>query len=273
MTRESGPSRRPRLALPFSFLETPDQVRLVAGEDFRYTLHAPGLDRWLPGFLAGLDGRRTLGEALGGIPEEYRGAAARIVDRLYGERAVVDGSAFEAHSPLTRTIRPEGNGPLLGGLEAGGAASSPLHVLVQDRLDYDEVLRFNRRCLEGCDPWLWATIGPMDRGYVSPVFLPTSGPCLGCLLLHFRRRSPAPEIYDGLIEQGRQGKPIQPAPFPGPGVEILKNLILWKASRLADAVPSVSLYRLHVFEVDTLEVTSHRVFLDPECGECRGRRR
>ena len=272
MTRESGPSRRPRLALPFTFLESPDQVRLVAGEDFRYTLNGAGLDRWLPGFLAGLDGRRTLGAALEGIPEAQRDAAARVVDRLYGERVVVDGTAFEAHVPLARTIRPEGQGPLLRGLEQG-AASPPLHVLVQDRLDYDEVLRFNRRCLDGGDPWLWATIGPMGRAYVSPVFLPSSGPCLGCLLLQFRRRSPAPEIYEGLIEQGKQGKPIQPATFPDPGVEILRNLILWKAARLAEEIPAAALYRLHVLEADSLEVTSHRVFLEPECGECRGRRR
>lgn len=272
MTRESGPSRRPRLALPFTVLVSPDQVRLVAGEDFRYTLDGPGLDRWLPGFLAGLDGRRTLGAALEAIPEAHRSAAARIVDRLAGERVLVDGTALEAHAPLARSIRVEGSGPLRGGLETG-AESPPLHVLVQDRLDYDEVLRFNRRCLDGGDPWLWATIGPMGRGYVSPVFLPASGPCLGCLLLHFRRRSPAPEIYDGLIEQGREGKPIQPSTFPGPGVEILRNLILWKAARLAEEVPAAALYRLHVLEADTLEVTSHRVFLDPECAECRGRRR
>jgi len=272
MTRESGPSRRPRLALPFSFLESPDQVRLVAGEDFRYTLNGPGLDRWLPGFLAGLDGRRTLGVALEAVPEAHRQAAAGIVDRFYGERVLVDGTSLEAHAPLPRSLRAEGSGPLLRGLEPG-TASPPLPVLVQDRLDYDEVLRFNRRCLGGGDPWLWATIGPMGRGYVSPVFLPTSGPCLGCLLLHFRRRSPAPEIYDGLIDQGKQGKPIQASTFPAPGVEILRNLILWKAARLAEEVPAAALYRLHVLEADTLEVTSHRVFLDPECGECRGRRR
>src|SRR4051794_6435571 len=33
---------RPRLALPFTFLTGPGRVRLVAGEDFRYTLAGPG---------------------------------------------------------------------------------------------------------------------------------------------------------------------------------------------------------------------------------------
>ena len=30
----------------------------------------------------------------------------------------------------------------------------------------------------------------------------------------------------------------------------------------------VQLFRLHVLEVDTLEVSSHRLFTDPECPEC-----
>jgi hypothetical protein len=81
---------------------------------------------------------------------------------------------------------------LSGPVSAGPA----LHVLCQDRLDYDEALRFN---LE--PPRRFGAVdvgdgGPLARGYVSPVFLPTSGPCLGCLIRHFRRRSPAPEIYD-----------------------------------------------------------------------------
>ena len=37
-------ARRPRLALPFTVLASPDSVRLVAGEDFRYTLTGPELD-------------------------------------------------------------------------------------------------------------------------------------------------------------------------------------------------------------------------------------
>ena len=42
---------RPCLALPFTFLSSPDRVRLVAGEDFRYTLDGPRIETWLPQWL------------------------------------------------------------------------------------------------------------------------------------------------------------------------------------------------------------------------------
>ena len=40
----------------------------------------------------------------------------------------------------------------------------------------------------------------------------------------------------------------------------------------AGELPPAALYRLHALEVATLEVTAHRVFADPECPACRGRR-
>src|SRR5207302_70111 len=46
---------RPCLALPFTVLTAQDRVRLVAGEDFRYTLTGPGLETWLPDWLPTLD--------------------------------------------------------------------------------------------------------------------------------------------------------------------------------------------------------------------------
>jgi bacteriocin biosynthesis cyclodehydratase domain-containing protein len=273
MTPGTGDSRRPRLSLPFTILAEPDTVRLVAGEDFRYTLTGEGLDRWLPALLSALDGRRSVAEALAAIEEPQRAAAAVVLERLYGERVLVEGSAADAHASISARLQPEGRGALLEDLAAGDPASAPLSILCQDRLDYDEALSFNRRCLDGDSPWMWATFGPMERGYVSPVFLPSSGPCLACLLGQFRRRSPAPEIYDALLEQGRSGKAIQPVPFPSEGVGILRDLIRWKAALLAETVPPAALYRLQVLDARTLEVSSHRVFLDPECGECRGRRR
>ena len=39
---------RVRFAFPFTILTKPDMVRLVAGEDFRYTLRSPSLEQWLP---------------------------------------------------------------------------------------------------------------------------------------------------------------------------------------------------------------------------------
>jgi bacteriocin biosynthesis cyclodehydratase domain-containing protein len=265
--------RRPRLALPFTVLASPGIVRLVAGEDFRYTLQADGLDRWLPGLLARLDGRRPLAEALAGVPEAEREAAAGIVDRLYGERVLVDGAPAEAHPGVAHRLVAEGLGPLLDGLASGPSTAPALSILCQDRLDYDEALRFNRARLDGGGPWMWASTGPMARGYVSPVFLPTSGPCLACLLRQFRRRSPAPELYDELEEQGRSGRPIEASTFPAEGSAILRNVILRKAAMLAEPGMPAAPYRLHVLEVATLEVSSHRVYRDPECGDCGGRRR
>jgi bacteriocin biosynthesis cyclodehydratase domain-containing protein len=262
--------RRPRLALPFTVIASEDTVRLVAGEDFRYTLTGEGIDRWLPGLLERLDGRRTIDEAVSALPEPGRRAAARIVDRLYGERVLVDGTAVDAHPAATFRISVEGSGPLLEGLEGQRSALPVLHVLCQDRLDYDEALRFNRRRLEGSEPWMWATTGPLARGYVSPVFLTSSGPCLACLIRQFRRRSPAPEIYDALE---RHPQEIRPVPFPPEGVTILQCLVLRKAALLADPAAPVAPYRLHVLESSTLEVTSHRVFRDPECDDCGRRRR
>jgi bacteriocin biosynthesis cyclodehydratase domain-containing protein len=267
----SSDSRRPRLALPFTVLASPGTVRLVAGEDFRYTLSADGLDQWLPKLLASLDGRRTQAQALSGIGEVHRAAAASILDRLTRERVLIQGTAAEAHPARAFRLAAEGKGALLEGLASPDSGETALALLCQDRLDYEEALEFNRRCLDGGGPWMWATFGPMARGYVSPVFVPGSGPCLACLVLHFRRRSPAPEIYDALMAPDRG--PIEPVPFPPEGVAILKNLILRKAALLADPSAPAAPYRLHVLEAATFEVSSHRVYRDPECDACRGRSR
>src|SRR5438477_593603 len=151
------PARRPRLALPFTVLTAPDTVRLVAGEDFRYTLTAPGLDAWLPGWLAGLDGRTSLDEALGRLAEGQRGPARQVAERLYGERVLIDGSAADAHAPARWRLAPEGSAAWAAGWQPAveGTAAQPLPALCQDRLDHDEALRFNRRSLGAGTPWLW----------------------------------------------------------------------------------------------------------------------
>jgi bacteriocin biosynthesis cyclodehydratase domain-containing protein len=268
----SARARRPRLALPFTLLTDRDTVRLVAGEDFRYTLTGPGLDGWLPGWLTRFDGRVVLDEALGQLPEDRRASARGLVDRLYGERVLIDGTAPEAHAPARYRLVPEGGaGWVAGWLPAADAGAQTLPVFCQDRLDYDAALRFNRRCLEGGTAWLWASTGPMSRAYVSPLFRPDAGPCLSCLLYHFRRLSPAPELYDALAAHAREGRPITPAPFPPPGMAVVQQLLLWKAALAAEPEAPAALYRLHVLEAASLEVTSHRVFVDPECPEC-GRR-
>ena len=267
--------RRPRLALPFTILSERDRVRLVAGEDFRFTLAGPGLDAWLPGWLPLLDGRLTLDEVLSRIAPEHHSAARQVLDHLSGERVVVDGPVEAAHPARRYRLVVEGTGLLPIGLETlseAGAGPPAAVVLCQDRPDVDEVLSFNERCLRGDAPWLWASCAALSRGYVSPVFLPGAGPCLACLFGHFRRLSPLPELYDELASHARAGGSIAAAPYPVPAVAILQQLVAWKVDLLTRAEPPAAIYRLHVLEVASLEVSSHPVLLDPECPACRGRR-
>lgn len=268
-------SRRPRLAFPFTILSDRDTVRLVAGEDYRYTFSAAELDAWLPDWLASLDGRATLDETLARLPESRRAAALQLVEQLYGERVLIDGSAADAHEPALDRLAVEGSAAWAQGWTPTPAlalrAGRALPIFCQDRLDYEAALRFNRRCLEQKTPWFWVSTGPMCRAYVSPLLLPDAGPCLSCLLYHFRRLSPAPELYDALAEHGRQGGEIIPVPFPAPGVAIVQQLVIWKAALAAQPQAPSALYRLHVVEAATLEISSHRVFVYPECPDCRGR--
>jgi bacteriocin biosynthesis cyclodehydratase domain-containing protein len=261
---------RPRLALPFAILADRDTVRLVAGEEFRYTLSAPGLDAWLPGWLARFDGSTTVEHLLAGLGEGMRGEAAALVERLLGERVLVPGRAVDAHQPAPRRLQPTGRGPLfeaVARIATGGGEGEGLAVLCQDRLDYNEALAFNAGRLAGGDAWMWATTGPMGRGFVSPVFLPDAGPCLACLVRGFERLSPAPEIYGHLVDHARRGGEIPAVPFAADGVEILAHLVAWKAALLAGE-GAVAAFRLHVLEVADLEVRAHRVAADPECPEC-----
>lgn len=245
-------ARRPRLAYPFTVLTAPDTVRLIAGEDFRYTLTGPGLDRWLPRLVTRLTGADTLEALLTELPEEHRQAARELVEGLYGERVLVDGPAAAAHVAV-----PEGR----------------VRVLVQDRLDYAAALTAQREARAEGQPFLWASVAPLQRAYVGPLFLPDAGPCFGCLLAAFRRLSPAPELYDALLDHGRRGGVFEQAPFPEEGRTVVQALLRWKLGCAEAEEPPAALYRLHVLELDTMAVSTERVFLDPECPECRGGRR
>jgi bacteriocin biosynthesis cyclodehydratase domain-containing protein len=262
---------RPRLGLPYTVLQEKGIVRLVCGEDFRYTLRGPGLESWLPDLLTRCDGRRSLDELLASLDEVLRGPAQQVIDRLYAERVLVDGTAADAHAPHRYRLEIAGQGALadlLRASEPGKPALPSLAILCQDSLDYEAANQFNRRCLRGSAPWLWASSGAMNRGYVGPVFLPGAGPCLACLLRHFQGLSPAPELYDALAEHVRAGKAVSPVPFPAEGMAILGQLVFWKLRQLQEPQPAPALYQLHVLETATMEVTTHRVFPDPECPEC-----
>lgn len=274
MRHRSDRLARPCLALPYTVISEPDTVRLVAGEDHRYTMSGPGLEAWLPGLLAACDGRRPIDEILGGLDGPTRSQAQELVGRLYGERVLVDGPVERAHRPSAYALAVEGTGPLADRLAAADATAATgarrLLVFCQDRLDHAAAMAFNARCLRAGEPWIWATLGPMSRGYVGPAFLPRAGPCWACLLGQFRRLSPAPELYDSLIAHARGGHAIAPADFPAAGAEILAQLVLWKRDQLGRDDPPSALYRLHVLELDAMEVTVHRVPIDPECPACGG---
>lgn len=254
---------RPRLGLPYSILTEPGIVRLVCGEDYRYTLRGPGIETWLPALLQACDGGRTLGAVLGQVAESVRPAARSLLEQLYSERVLVDGTAAAAHEPQRFRIEVEGAGTLAEALRVTTAASLPvIRVLCQETLDYEATRAFNRRCLAGTEPWLWASTGAMSRGYVSPVFVPRAGPCLACLLRDFQNLSPVPELYGALRGD------FVPTPFPPEGMRVLEQLVRWKIGQLAEAQPASALYRLHVLELAGFEVSSARVYADPECPEC-----
>jgi len=260
-----------KMALPFTVLTGPDTVRLVAGEDYRYTLTAPGLQDWLPDLLARLDGQSSVGELLQELDPDRRAAATELVDRLYGERVLIEALARDRHVARRCGLDVEGVGQLADGLRSYASVDDEpgrLTMLCQDRLDYAELLAFNRRCRAERRLGMWVSTGVMQRGYVSPVILPDSGPCLACLIAHFRRLSPAPELYDHLTKHAEQGRAIAPSSFAAQGLIILEQLALWKWSLLEATEPPAALYRLHVLEVVSLEVSSRRVFADPECTVC-----
>lgn len=271
--------RRPQLAWRFTILTGPGLVRLIAGEDLRFTLREPELEMWFPAWLQSFDGR-TIGEVLEQMPTARQAQALDWIQRLYGERIVVDCPA--ALGPMPRELQAlvTGTGSLVARLQAVLDAGRPapvvspesppslVHVLCQDRLDYAAALEFNRLRRTQRDPWLWISTGAAERAWVSPLFLADAGPCLECLVRGFQRLSPAPELYEALLEHVRQGGVVEPAAFPAMGLELVVQLTRWKLALSAAELPAAALYRLHVVETDSLEVAAYPVLLDPDCPAC-----
>ena len=265
--------RRPRLAYPFTILTGENVVRLVAGEDHRYTLRAAGIELWLPQLLQHLKGKNTLADLLATLAPEHRASAAELVTQLFGERVLVDGTALDAHLANKYRVVVEGAGQLYDQLNSHFSAQATtngmaLYILSQDRLDYEAAIQISRRCRKDKKPLLWVSYGALSRAYVSPLFLPDAGPCFGCLLNSFARLSPAPEIYEALREHLRQNKRIESVSLPEEAIRVLDGLVRWKLSQAEVAEPPPALYRLHVLEFESHEIATHRVFVDPFCSEC-----
>ena len=268
-------NRRPRLAYPFTILTQPDIVRLVAGEDYRYTLRGADLERWLSDLLARCTGRDTVATLLGALTQEQRRHAQQIIERLYGERVLVDGPAAAAHIGRQYSHAVTGSGALAERLERDvtpAEAQPRITIMCQDQLDYAAALASGALSRQQGEPFLWASYGALQRGYVSPLFLPDAGPCFACLLRSFQRLSPAPEIYDALLNHGNNSQSFARADFPAQGIDVLHALVRWKLAQAELAAPSAALYRLHVLERATFEVSTHHVFVDAECPLCRGAR-
>jgi bacteriocin biosynthesis cyclodehydratase domain-containing protein len=268
--------RQIRFAFPFAILKKPDTVRLVAGEEFRYTLRSPSLDQWLPQFLSSFGQEVEWRSLLNQLPNGRQKQALEIITRLYGERALLEGNGDDSLMPSPVRWMVEGTGKLservCATIPSDSANAPHLAVLCQDTLDYAAALDFNRRCRAvNTAGWLWVSCGPMGRGFVSSVFRNHAGPCLGCLIRNFQRISPAPEIYEHLIEHSGAGGEIPPVPFPASALDLLAALTRWKIEASAQTEPIAGVYRLHVLETTTMECTIHRVFRDPHCPDCSPR--
>jgi thiazole/oxazole-forming peptide maturase SagD family component len=81
-------------------------VRLVAGEEFRYTLHSPALDRWLPRWLGSFENAAEWAPLLKQLPGEHQKQALEIITRLYGERVLLEGNGEHLHLPPRVAARP-----------------------------------------------------------------------------------------------------------------------------------------------------------------------
>ena len=282
---------RPTLALPFTVVADGETVHLIAGEDLRYSIRAGEMTARFAELLRHCDGIQTFDILLNKFAETERDAASKLIERLSGERILVDGPVEMFHRAELYHAVPEGCGPLYdrqvvstikSPMSAASATQAdllssnerqPIFVLYQNSLDYHTAREFNRRHLgAGDSPWMWVTTGPASRGYVSPVFLPDAGPCLTCLLRHFQRLSPVPKLYDALVDHGEKGNEFPPMPFSDEALAILEQIAAWKIRQMSVTPPPSAIFQLHVLELDNMEVSVHRVFVDPTCPDCHNAR-
>src|SRR2546430_4236071 len=110
--------KRVRFAFPFAILTRPDTVRLVAGEEFRYTLRSPSLDQWLPQFLRSFDREVEWRPLLNQLSAEREQQALEIIIRLYGERVLLGPNGQHQHTPSPVRWVVEGSGKLSERLSA-----------------------------------------------------------------------------------------------------------------------------------------------------------
>ena len=295
--------RRPRLAPGFTAMVdgAGESLWLVAGEDVRYRLRLAD-PAWLRDLLARCDGTHTVDE-LSKAHTDARATIERLLEervlvegtaaqahapsrpayRVIGTGALADGirhaRSDNAHPPQPDIASPSEPARASSSEIAQASssdiaraspsdvarASSDIAVFVQDRLDHKALLAMNRKMLDEKARWVWVTTGPGGRAYVGPLFLPDAGPCAACLLVHFKRLSPVPELYDVVLAHDA---PIATTPFPDSARDHVAAFAKWKLSLAANPM-AAALYALNVIEVADLTVTAHAPLADVECTECR----
>lgn len=278
--------RRYQLAPGFAVVPADDAVWLVAGEDVRYRL-AVAEPAVLVAVLAQCEGR-PLDEAAA-VAGARHAEARGILGRLVEERVLVESgpsrpAAWGGAMPAVRVV---GEGALgdrtRGALAAagirvvagpatvgrGGASGDALVVFVQDRLDHAAVLAHNRTALATGQRWLWVTTGPGARAYVSPLFVPDAGPCAECVLVHFKRLSPVPALYDAVIAHGEAGAAMPVSQMAEPVIALALAVTVGKLALAGAPVAVPALFALHVIEARDLAVSLHVPIADRDCAACR----
>lgn len=262
---DRGSGLRPRLAPGFSVLADRGAIWLVAGEDLRFRI---GADAWLAELLRRCDGATSIAALAELAPPEHRAEVAPLLEQLVGERVLVEGTPVQAHV-ASSAIEVVGSGDVARALAAAWPASSgAITAFVQDRMDHAALLAFNADALARGRRWMWITTGPAQRAYVGPLFVPDAGPCAACVLLHFKRLSPVPDLHDVLIARG--GDTVA-ANVDDAMLATVAAVARWKLALVAEPVARAALYALHVVEASDLTVTSHAPIADPECTACRAR--
>ena len=148
----------PRLALPCTVIADGELVHLIAGEDVRYSLRAGACALSLAALLLRCDGSHSLDALLLEISEADRAGSHQIVERLYGERLLIDGPVEQLAVANRYRLAVEGRGELAerllipraatnepgerGGVSPSvdspqdrGADATPLACLIRDRAE------------------------------------------------------------------------------------------------------------------------------------------
>lgn len=256
---------RPRLAPGFTLVADAGLVWLVAGEDVRYRLDPGGESAWLVAALGRCDGARTLEAIVAEVPADKRADARQAITGLYEERVLVDGTPVQAHAPSVG-VTVVGTSRVAELVRAAVPAGDAIELLVQDSLDHAALMTHNAEALAARRRWMWISTGPASRAYVGPLFVPDAGPCAACLLVHFKRLSPAPELYDALLAHTGDLARAQLSPAFEHAVA---SHAVWKLELAARPIGHAALYALHVIEDADRTVTSHVPIADPECAACR----